>query len=326
MSTSKRRSPSPKPNERLRQIELASIAGVAGNGALAAAQIVIGLVAGSFAVVGAGIDAATDIVTSLITLFVAAIAEKPPDHTHPYGHGRAETIATKALSFVILVAGFELGYSTVVKLITGRADHIPAPVALPIVVVTLVGKLFLATYKSRVGRRTHSPMLLADARNMLNDVILQLAILIGLLCTFLFHLAIMDSLLALGVSLWIVWVGLSIFWQGNAELMEGLDDPSLYARVFAAVATVPGAHHPHRTRARKLNNLLVIDLDIEVDGRLSVAEGHEIGKRVERRIKAEIDDVYDVIVHIEPLGNVEQEERYGLSRRKLIEGEEQERR
>jgi len=305
--------------ERRRQIERASIAGIAGNGLLAAAQILIGLMAGSFAVVGAGIDAATDIVTSLITLFAAGIAAKPPDRTHPYGHGRAEAIATKGLSFIILIAGFELGYTTVVKLIAGTAQHIPAMLALPIVFITLCGKVFLAFYKNRVGRRTQSTMLLADARNMLNDVILQLAILVGLLFTFVFHLEIMDSLLALGVSLWIMWVGFSIFWQGNAELMEGVDDSSLYARIFAAIAAVPGAHHPHRTRARKLDNLLVVDLDIEVDGRLSVAEGHEIGKRVERRIKADIDNVYDVIVHIEPLGNVEQGEKYGLSSRTLIE-------
>ncbi len=310
---------------RQRQIERASIVGIAGNGALSAAQILIGLLAGSFAVVGAGIDAATDIVTSLITLFAAGIAARPPDHAHPYGYGRAEAIATKGLSFVILIAGFELGYSTVVKLIEGKAGHIPEAVALPIVVITLMGKIFLAYYKNRVGKRTQSTMLLADARNMLNDVILQLAILVGLLFTFVFHLSIMDSLLALGVSLWIIWVGLSIFWQGNAELMEGVDDPTLYARIFAAIAAVPGAHHPHRTRARKLDNLLVIDLDVEVDGRLSVAEGHEIGKRVERRIKADIDNVYDVIVHIEPLGNVEHGERYGLSRRTLIEEDRDER-
>ena len=85
------------------------------------------------------------------------------------------------------------------------------------------------------------------------------------------------------------------------------------------LAAVDGAHHPHRTRVRKINTMLVVDLDVEVDGSLSVEEGHEIGKRVESTIKGSIANVYDVIVHIEPVGNIETGERYGLSRRKLAE-------
>ncbi|HUX20753.1 MAG TPA: cation diffusion facilitator family transporter [Spirochaetia bacterium] len=305
--------------ERQKQIEQASIAGIVGNGILAALGIGAGLAAGSYAVVGAGLDSSIDIVTSLLTLLAARIASKPPDHKHPYGHGRAETIATKVLSFIIFFAGAELAYSTAVDIIVGKANYLPSPIAFLPVILALAGKPFLAYYKRKIGRRVESPMLIADARNMLNDVVVSGAVLLGLVLTRLFSLRFLDSAMAIGVSLWIIKVAFTIFWETNSELMEGIDDPSVYREIFAAVSSVEGAHHPHRTRVRKINTLYVVDLDVEVDASLTVEKGHDIGKRVEKTIKESIDNIYDVIVHIEPLGNVEHGEKYGLSRRKLAE-------
>ena len=304
---------------RQKQIERASIAGIVGNGFLAALAIGAGVIAGSHAVVGAGLDSSIDIVTSLLTLFTARIAAKPPDSKHPYGHGRAETIATKALSFIIFFAGAELLYSTVLDIVAGRGETLPSEIAFLPMIVSLLGKPLLAYYKHKVGRRVESPMLIADARNMLNDVVVAGAVLIGLVFTHFLHLRLLDSIMAVGVSIWIIIVAFTIFWQTNAELMEGVDDANVYQEIFAAIAAVDGAHHPHRTRVRKINTMLVVDLDVEVDAKLTVEQGHEIGKRVEKKIKSLVKNIYDVIVHIEPLGNVEQGEKYGLSRSKLGE-------
>lgn len=303
--------------ERRRQIERASVAGIAGNGLLAAFAISAGVVGNSYAVIGAGLDSSIDIVTSLLTLFAARIAAKPPDRTHPYGHGRAETIATKALSFVIFFAGAELAYSTTLDMIHGRGEYLPGSIAFLPIFLALLGKPFLAYYKRRIGRLVESPMLLADARNMMNDVVVALAVLVGLFVTRVFAVRYLDSAMAIGVSLWIIKVAFTIFWETNAELMEGVDDPEVYRKIFDVIESVPGAHHPHRTRVRKLNRMLVVDLDVEVDARLTVEAGHNIGRSVEKAIKASIANIYDVIVHIEPLGNIEQEEKYGLSERKL---------
>ena len=95
--------------------------------------------------------------------------------------------------------------------------------------------------------------------------------------------------------------------------MDGINDPSIYNKIFEAVFSVEGVHNPHRTRVRKLSNMYVIDLDIEVNGDLTVHEAHEIAKKVEKKISENIDNIYDIIVHIEPLGNVEHREKFGLS-------------
>jgi cation diffusion facilitator family transporter len=302
---------------RMRSIVVASWVGIVGNAILALAKLAVGFLARSAAVVGDGVDSALDVLTSTITLIAARITGKPPDVDHPYGHSRAETIATKSLSFVIFFAGAQLAVSTVGKLVTGEGHDLPGRFALWVTIASIVGKAGLALYKYRVGKRTQSPMLMADAKNMRGDIVISLAVLAGLLFTFTLHLPILDSITALGVSVWIMWVAFGIFVETNTELMEGHRDPETYQRIFDAVKTVPGAEHPHRARIREVGGLFIVDLDIEVDGNLTVREAHRIAQETERRIRGEIANVYDVLVHVEPIGNVENTERYGLSQRKL---------
>ena len=104
-----------------------------------------------------------------------------------------------------------------------------------------------------------------------------------------------------------------IFMKSNVELMDGIDDPKLYEKLFECIRNVEGAHHPHRTRARKIGSHYMINLDIEVDPALTVLEAHEIAKNVEDSIKQNIENVYDVMIHVEPKGNLEQDEKFGIS-------------
>ena len=295
----------------------ASWIGIVGNGLLAIAKLIVGFVSRSAAVVGDGVDSALDVLTSTITLVAARITAKPPDVNHPYGHTRAETIATKSLSFVVFFAGAQLAISTVGKLVTGEGHEFPARLALWVTLASIAGKAGLAVFKYRVGRRTKSSMLIADAKNMRADIVISLTVLAGLLFTFALHLPILDTITALGVSVWIMWVAFGLFLETNTELMEGHPDPDTYQRIFDAVHAVPGAEHPHRARIRAMGGVYIVDLDIEVDGDLPVREAHRIAQETERSIRECVDDVYDVLVHVEPIGNVESSERYGLSQRKL---------
>jgi len=108
-----------------------------------------------------------------------------------------------------------------------------------------------------------------------------------------------------------------VFREATDEIMDGKADPALYRLVFEAVRSVDGAGNPHRARVRKLASLYDIDLDIEVDGRRTVREAHEIAQSVERAIKERIDGVYDIVVHVEPSGAGEHDEQYGLNENRL---------
>jgi cation diffusion facilitator family transporter len=299
--------------DRIRLIQRASALSIAGNALLAAGKIAAGFFSGSLAVVGDGIDSSTDVVVSLITLVAARVAGKPGDREHPYGHGRAETIATVILAFIVCYAGVQLVLSSIADLLSASRPEMPGSIALIASAVSIAGKLALAWTQFAAGKKANSAMLIANGKNMRNDVVISASVLAGLAATFAFGLPILDRALALLVGAWVVKGAIGIFIETNAELMDGVGgDARLYARVFKAIASVDGAGNPHRTRVRKLAASYVVDTDIEVDPELSVRAAHDIAMRVEGAIKREIEDVYDVLVHVEPRGNVERDERFGL--------------
>jgi divalent metal cation (Fe/Co/Zn/Cd) transporter len=104
--------------------------------------------------------------------------------------------------------------------------------------------------------------------------------------------------------------------ETNRELMDGVEDTSVYYKIFDAVEEVEGAFNPHRVRLRKHATMYVIALDIEVDPQMKISDAHLIAKKVENNIKEKIGNTYDVMVHTEPLGN-DEKEQFGLSRKKM---------
>lgn len=294
-------------------IARASWVGIFGNGVLALLKVGFGIWGHSLALIGAGIDTVTDVAASIVTLLAGRIVDKPPDEKHPYGHGRAETIATKLLGFIIFFAGTQLVLSTVSHLFSDSVRRLPAFITIVIAGISIVGKLLLALLKWRAGKKANSSMLIADAKNMTMDIFISASVLIGIYFTLRLNMPMVDTLLGLGVGLYIMKVGYGIFMETNMELMDGLQDRDLYRQVCRAVLVVEGVRNPHRMRIRKLNTSYVIDIDIEVDGVLTVQEGHNLAMQVEESIHTRVKNVYDVNVHVEPVGNLETEERFGLS-------------
>ena len=292
----------------------ASWIAILSNAALALLKVTVGLVAGSLAVVGDGIDSSGDIVTSIITLITAGIISRPPNARFPYGYSKADTVAAKALSFIIFFAGAQLFISTVQRIMDGDEQRIPETFAVLVIVISIVGKLLLSVYLLKTGRKVESPMLIANGRNMRNDVVISTSVLLGLFFTIYFKMPVIDSIFALLISVWIMKSGFDIFMETNVELMDGISDQTIYNRIFDLVSEVKGAKNPHRLRVRKLANLFVIGVDIEVNPELKVAEAHKIAQAVEQKLKNQLGNVYDVMVHIEPFGNIEHDEKYGISK------------
>ncbi len=229
---------------RNQQIKTASYVGIFGNLILVCVKIVAGSLSGSLAVVGDGIDSTTDIVTSLVILFTVKIISKPPDRGHPYGHNRAEAIATKILSFVIFFVGAQLALSTISRIIENKAYPIPSRLAIYVTLISIAGKLFLTFYHFTIGKKIDSSMLVANGKNMQNDIIISIGVLIGLLFTNILKISLIDSITAFIVSLWIMKTAFEIFLETSNELMDGIEDPSVYNKIFNAVCTVDGAFNP----------------------------------------------------------------------------------
>lgn len=284
-----------------------------GNTALAVIKILAGILSGSLAVLSDGIDSSTDVLIAILTLFAARIAVKPGDEEHPYGHGRIETIAAAVISFVVFFAGGQILVRGAGELLRGVKSPIPSALALWATLASVGGKLFLAWTQFHYGKKSGSPMLIANGKNMRGDIVTSLAVLAGLGLTYLTGIPALDKILAILVSLWILKNAVGIFLEANTELMDGSSDRGKYAEVFHAVDHIAPAGNPHRVRIRHLGSMLIVDLDIEIDPEMSVRKAHQIALEVERSIKEHLPDVYDVIVHVEPKGNIE-DEKFGLSK------------
>ena len=297
----------------------ASWVSIIGNLILSVTKIIVGIVAGSLAVLGDGIDSATDVVISLITLFTAHIVSRPPNSKYAYGYEKAEDIATKVLSFIIFFAGFQMLISAGKSILFSESRELPAKIAIYVTVFSMVGKLLLSYYQYRQGKKAGSSMLIANAKNMRNDVIISAGVLVGLFFTFILKMPVLDSIAGLLISIYIIKSSIDIFMESNVTLMDGVKDPSVYQTIFNAVKCVPGANNPHRVRSRQIGNLYMIDLDVEVDGNISLKEAHDIAHAVEKSIRDSIENVYDIVVHVEPEGCSHSKESFGVCPEMLSE-------
>jgi cation diffusion facilitator family transporter len=304
-------------SKRIKAIKTASWIGIGGNAFLALAKLFTGIFAGSLSVVADGIDSSSDVITFCITLYIARLIAKPPNLKFPYGYAKAETNATSALAFIIFFAGAQLAMTSTRRLISGEISEMPGKITLVVMVVSIIGKLLLAWQQHYIGKKINSSMLIANAKNMQSDVLISSAVLAGLIATYVFKIPVLDSIAALIVSVWIIWVAIRIFLETNMELMDGNVDKSVYENVFKLADSIQGINNPHRMRIRKIGPKKMINIDIEVDGSITVSEAHRIAHDLEDLIKKNIKDVFDVAIHVEPYGDHIKEKDLGVSREEL---------
>ena len=297
-------------------IRAASLTALFGNLGLAVAKIWTGFHAESLAVIGDGIDSSVDVFIAIMTLAVARIISRPADEDHPWGHGRAETVATTLLSCILFFAGAQLILNSGKNIIFHVPREVPSMPALIVTVVSIAGKLLLAWSQFLFGKKADSPMLRANAKNMSADVLLSIGVLVGLGLSMFFNISVIDSWAAALVGIWVIKSALAIFMEANTELMDGGSNRAFYQLLFDAVNSVEEAGKPHRVRMRRIAGMWDIDIDIEVPPTKTIIEAHWIAHKVEKAIKARVENVYDILVHVEPAGNKE-DEGYGLSEETL---------
>ena len=303
-------------NTRTEIMRTASFIALGGNLLLCILKLTVGLITGSLAVLGDGIDTTTDVGIAVMAVLVSFVINKPSDSRYPWGRQRAETIASMVLAFIIMFAGIQLFIASINKLIQvykGALLPMPQRIAIIVTAISIAGKLLLALNQYFLGKKAQSLMILANARNMVNDIVISSSVLIGFIISLLFHAPYFDSLIALIVSCLIIKSAVTLFIELNVELMDGNTNKQLYERLFSAVATIPEVKNPHRARIRKMANLWDIDLDIEVDGSIPVCEAHSIAEKTSLVIRQALGNVYDIVIHIEPYNSDREGECYGLS-------------
>ncbi len=267
---------------------------------LAVAKIVVGLMAGSTAVVADGVESASDIVASSVVLFGLVIAAKPPDADHPYGHGRMETLMGGAVGMMLSTTGVIICVRSLAKL--SEAGPPPAAYAIWPLLVSIAFKGALSPVKFHYGHQVRSSALVADAWNDLVDVLSGLTALAGLGLTLYDprRFAAADHYGGFAVGLIVIFLGLRVIRDTAIQLMDTMPGPAKMEDIRRVALAVPGVMGVEKCFARNTGFKHHVDLHLEVDPAMTVRASHEIATQVREKVVRELDWVADVLVHVEP--------------------------
>lgn len=272
------------------------------NTLLAATNLIVGARGGSLTVVASGVEFAADVVASLAVLAGFWYASRPADSRHPYGHGRAETLT----GLLIGLALFAIGATIVTHAVRDVSAMHPPPAAYTVwpLALALAVKTVLMISKVRVSRRTGSQALLADAWNDSVDVLSSVSAIIALGLTLYdpvtFRAA--DHVGGMLVGIFVIIAGLGVARSTSSDLLDTMPPDALLAQVRASACAVEGVRGVEKLFGRKTGLQYQLDMHLEVDGWISVDEGHAIATRVRERIREDLGEVSDVLVHVEPTG------------------------
>lgn len=288
------------PRADVRTGQRVAVAGIVASACLAAVNLTVGVLARSTSVFATGVEFAGDVLASSVVLLGMVAAARPADDDHPYGHGRLETLAAFVVGLVLSAGGVGISWNSLQAV--GAQHPPPTSMAVVALVVAIAVRGVMSGLKFRVGRRLRSPALVADGWNDAVDILGAVAALTAVALTMYDSTRFMaaDHYGGFVVGIVVVVTGVRVLRDASLELMDTMPDAELMARVRATALGVPGVRGVDKAYARKTGMRYHVDLHVEVDPAMSVAEAHGVGGHVRRRVRDELDWVADVLVHVEP--------------------------
>lgn len=279
-----------------------ALAGIVASAGLATLNVIVGVLSQSTSVFATGIEFAGDVLASTVVLVGMILAARPPDDSHPYGHGRIETLAALFVGLVLTVGGAGVCWISLQHV--GARHAPPTIVAVWALVGAIIVRGVMSALKFRVGRRIRSSSLVADAWNDAVDILSAAAALIAVLLTIYdntrFRAA--DHYGGVVVGVVVILTGLRVLRDASLELMDTMPNGEMMHIVRATAMDVEGVRGVDKAYARKTGMQYHVDLHIQVDPDLPVARAHAIGGHVRQRLRSTLGWVADVLVHIEPSG------------------------
>jgi cation diffusion facilitator family transporter len=285
---------------RLQRSVRATVIGLSVNVVLAVVKLLAGIFGKSYALIADAIESMADAASSIIVWRGVVIAEKPADREHPYGHGKAETIATAAVSVMLLGAALLIFTRSVKEIQTPH--HAPAPYTLFVLLGVVLIKEGLFRFVARIGEEVRSRAVKADAWHHRSDAITSAAAALGISVALVGGDAYKsaDDWAAMFAAVIIGFNGFRLLRPALDELMDAAPKENIAAIARAVAQQVQGVKGVEKCFARKMGHEYWLDMHVEVDGGLTVAVAHELSHTVKDAIRAKLPRVLDVTIHIEP--------------------------
>jgi cation diffusion facilitator family transporter len=270
------------------------------NVALMVLKVSVGLMAGSVAVLSDGIDSGQDLVAAIIALISVKIGARPADAEHPYGHGRAETIAATIQSLLIGGGGIFIVATAVFRL-ADPPSEVGYDIGILAMLIAASVNVALVQYTSRVARETNSPAIASEARHLWTNVVQAGAVVAGLALVGITGEVAFDAIMALALGLYLLWIAGHILWSATADVLDVRLSEDELAQISALILA-EGVAGYHGLRTRRSGQTRHIDFHLTLPGEMTVEASHAITDRIE----AEIEALWPgsiVTAHVEPVGS-----------------------
>jgi cation diffusion facilitator family transporter len=265
---------------------------------LTVTQVVVGIFAKSQGLVADGVHSLSDLVADFVVLFANHYSKKDADQDHPYGHQRFETAASLVLGVLLLAVGVGMLWSAFRKLEEPDTVQQVRVVALYVAGGALVAKELLFRYMLSVAKRVKSSMLVANAWHARSDAASSLVVSLGILGN-LAGYPILDPIAALIVGFMVAKMGWGFGWDALHDLMDRAVDDQEVKAIRQTLVETPGVQAVHDVHTRKMGDMIVVDVHIEVDAALSVESGHDIAVVARQRVMQR-HRVLNVMTHVDP--------------------------
>jgi divalent metal cation (Fe/Co/Zn/Cd) transporter len=262
-------------------------------------QVLAGISSGSQGLIADGIHSLTDLIADIVVLFANQHSGKEADNDHHYGHQRYETAASLFLGISLLVVGvgmlFKAGEKIIHPIPAGQIQILALYVALS----SLLVKELLFRYMLAVAKRVRSSMLVANAWHARSDAASSLVVSIGIVGALLGH-PIFDAIGALVVGLMVAKMGWKFGWEALSDLMDSSVSEEEHQRIEKIIQSTEGVLGFHDLKTRKMGDMILVDVHIDVDAHATVMVGHNIALEVRNQIMKEL-PVLNVMTHVDPV-------------------------
>ena len=278
-----------------------SIISIVVNISLSIGKLFAGIFGHSAAMVSDGIHSASDVFTTFIVIAGAKLSYKKADDEHPYGHERLEYIAAILLSFILFLTGAGIGFSGIEIIYTGeyKVLQTPALMALVAALVSIVLKEAMFWYTRHYAVLIDSGTLNADAWHHRSDALSSVGSFVGILGARM-GFPILDPLASIFICLMIIYAAWEVFYDATEKLVDTSPNKKTIDEIKACVLNEKGVIKIDKLQARKFASKIYVDVEIEVNGSLSLHKAHEIAERVHNQVENSIPKVKHCMVHVNP--------------------------
>ncbi|MBF0352205.1 MAG: cation diffusion facilitator family transporter [SAR324 cluster bacterium] len=269
--------------------------GVIANLLLTLLKLVVGVIGKSSALIADAAHSLSDLLTDAVALWALKVSQQPKDQNHPYGHGKFESMGTLIISSILFITGVGIAWQSLQKIDNPVTPDISTLWA---ALISIVVKEWMYHATVRVGKRTNSQVLIANAWHHRSDAISSVAAFIGIGLS-QFGYPVMDPVTGVLVALIIIKMSITLSFSSARELTDTQPEEEVNEKVDKILQNIEEVVNYHEIRARKMGPYLLVDLHIQVDSAMSVSAAHQVAQRVQLDVLKKVPIIHEVLVHVD---------------------------